>query len=240
MSAQGVVRVNSPRQVLFASLIGTTIEFFDFYIYGTAAVLVFPVLFFPASDPATATLASLGVRAGVPLVVMVGALVGHKDPLTFVHAMAAVHGRLPEAQALLVGSGPLFEALEAEVLGSGLEGVVLLAGQRTDADELLAAASVAVLSSKAEGLGTVVLDAMQLGVPVVATATPAIREVVRDGVDGFLVPVGDAASLADRIVHVLVGGEKGRLVASARERARAFSAEATAAGTLSVYRALTG
>ena len=54
-----VTRVNSPRQVLFASLIGTTIEFFDFYIYGTAAVLVFPALFFPTSDPDTATLASL-------------------------------------------------------------------------------------------------------------------------------------------------------------------------------------
>ncbi len=51
--------VNSPRQVLFASLIGTTIEFFDFYIYATAAVLVFPHLFFPESDPASATLASL-------------------------------------------------------------------------------------------------------------------------------------------------------------------------------------
>ena len=56
MTAGGV---NSPRQVLFASLIGTTIEFFDFYIYATAAVLVFPRLFFPASDPASATLASL-------------------------------------------------------------------------------------------------------------------------------------------------------------------------------------
>jgi metabolite-proton symporter len=51
--------VNKPSQVLFASLIGTTIEFFDFYIYATAAVLVFPRLFFPASDPASATLASL-------------------------------------------------------------------------------------------------------------------------------------------------------------------------------------
>ena len=50
---------NTPAQVLFASLIGNTIEFFDFYIYGTAAVLVFPSLFFPASDPTTATLASL-------------------------------------------------------------------------------------------------------------------------------------------------------------------------------------
>jgi metabolite-proton symporter len=51
--------VNSPGQVLFASLIGTTIEFFDFYIYATAAVLVFPRLFFPTSDPASAVLASL-------------------------------------------------------------------------------------------------------------------------------------------------------------------------------------
>jgi metabolite-proton symporter len=55
--------VNSPRRVLFASLIGTTIEFFDFYIYGTAAVLVFPQLFFPGSDPATATLQSLATFA---------------------------------------------------------------------------------------------------------------------------------------------------------------------------------
>jgi metabolite-proton symporter len=54
-----VTRVNTPGQVLFASLIGTAIEFFDFYIYATAAVIVFPRLFFPATDPASATLASL-------------------------------------------------------------------------------------------------------------------------------------------------------------------------------------
>jgi metabolite-proton symporter len=55
--------VNTPGQVLFASLIGTTIEFFDFYIYATAAVLVFPRLFFPSTDPASATLASLATFA---------------------------------------------------------------------------------------------------------------------------------------------------------------------------------
>ena len=49
--------------MLFASLIGTTIEFFDFYIYATAAVLVFPKLFFPKEDPASATLASLATFA---------------------------------------------------------------------------------------------------------------------------------------------------------------------------------
>ena len=52
-------KINSPRQVLFASLIGTAIEFFDFYIYATAAVLIFPKLFFPAADPASAVMASL-------------------------------------------------------------------------------------------------------------------------------------------------------------------------------------
>jgi metabolite-proton symporter len=70
--------VNSPGQVLFASLIGTTIEFFDFYIYATAAVLVFPRLFFPASDPATAVLASLATFAIAFVARPIGsALFGH-------------------------------------------------------------------------------------------------------------------------------------------------------------------
>ena len=55
--APATAAVNTPAQVLFASLVGTTIEFFDFYIYATAAVLVFPRLFFPSSDPTSATLA---------------------------------------------------------------------------------------------------------------------------------------------------------------------------------------
>ncbi len=70
--------VNSPRQVLFASLIGTTIEFFDFYIYATAAVLVFPALFFPKSDPASAMLASLATFGIAFLARPIGsALFGH-------------------------------------------------------------------------------------------------------------------------------------------------------------------
>src|SRR3954462_9313706 len=70
--------LNTPRQVLFASLIGTSIEFFDFYIYATAAVLVFPRLFFPASDPAAATLASLATFGIAFLARPIGsALFGH-------------------------------------------------------------------------------------------------------------------------------------------------------------------
>jgi metabolite-proton symporter len=71
-------RVNTPSQVLFASLVGTTIEFFDFYIYATAAVLVFPSLFFPKSDPASAVLASLATFAIAFLARPIGsALFGH-------------------------------------------------------------------------------------------------------------------------------------------------------------------
>jgi metabolite-proton symporter len=70
--------LNSPRQVLFASLIGTAIEFFDFYIYATAAVLVFPRLFFPTTDPVSATLASLATFAIAFVARPIGAaLFGH-------------------------------------------------------------------------------------------------------------------------------------------------------------------
>lgn len=70
--------LNKPGQVLFASLIGTTIEFFDFYIFATAAVLVFPKLFFPATDPASAILASLATFAIAFLARPLGsALFGH-------------------------------------------------------------------------------------------------------------------------------------------------------------------
>jgi metabolite-proton symporter len=74
----GSRRVNTAGQVLFASLIGTTIEFFDFYIYATAAVLVFPRLFFPSTDPASGVLASLATFAIAFVARPIGsALFGH-------------------------------------------------------------------------------------------------------------------------------------------------------------------
>lgn len=71
-------QINTPRQVLFASLVGTAVEFFDFYIYATAAVLVFPRLFFPATDPASSVLASLATFAIAFVARPIGsALFGH-------------------------------------------------------------------------------------------------------------------------------------------------------------------
>ena len=74
----GASPINKPAQVLFASLIGTAVEFFDFYIYATAAVIVFPALFFPSTDPASAILASLATFGIAFLARPVGsALFGH-------------------------------------------------------------------------------------------------------------------------------------------------------------------
>src|SRR5258705_9269521 len=113
--------VNSPRQVLFASLIGTAIEFFDFYIYATAAVLVFPRLFFPASDPAAATLQSLATFAiaffarpiGSALFGHFGDRIGRKTTLvaalltmgisTVAIGLLPTYGRVGVAAPVLVG-----------------------------------------------------------------------------------------------------------------------------------------
>ena len=191
----------------------------------------------PASD---ATLRDLGLDPRRPLAVMVSSLVPpHKDPETFLAAIAAVRGAGGDIQALLVGDGPLAGVTERLRRRLGLEDVVRLAGFRRDAVELLAAADVAVLSSRDEGLGTTLLDAMLAGVPVVATAAGGVPEVVRDGVDGLLVPVGDGVALGAAIQRVLREAGLGTaLVAAARERVKQFSIERTVDGTLEVYRAI--
>lgn len=183
------------------------------------------------------TLAQLGVTAGQPLVVQVAQLVGHKDPLTFVRAVAEVRRQVPDVRALLVGDGPLRAAVEAEVARLRLTDVLCVTGYRTDADLLLAAADVVTLSSKEEGLGTVLLDAMSMGKPIAATAGGGIPETVQQGVSGLLSPVGDAVKLGSDIASILRDPSlAGRLSAGARKRAENFSVERTAELTIEVYR----
>lgn len=134
--------INTPRQVLFASLVGTTVEFFDFYIYATAAVLVFPRLFFPASDPATSTLASLATFGIAFLARPIGsALFGHfGDRIgrkrTLVVALSTmglstfIIGMLPSYRAIGIAA-PILLALcrfgQGIGLGGEWGGAVLLA-----------------------------------------------------------------------------------------------------------------
>jgi glycosyltransferase involved in cell wall biosynthesis len=182
------------------------------------------------------TLAALGVPVGAPLVVQVAQLVGHKDPVTFVRAVAAARREVPTLHALSVGEGPLRGRVEAEVAALGLHDVLHLTGYRADADALLAAADVATLSSQEEGLGTVLLDALSMGKPAAATAAGGIPEIIEDGVSGLLVPVHDAAALGAAIARLLLDtGLAARLRAGALRRAADFSVERTAERTLAVY-----
>jgi len=135
-------QLNTPRQVLFASLVGTTVEFFDFYIYATAAVLVFPRLFFPASDPASSTLASLATFAiafiarpiGSALFGHFGDRIGRKKTLVLALSTMGLStffiGALPSYAAIGVAA-PLLLALcrfgQGVGLGGEWGGAVLLA-----------------------------------------------------------------------------------------------------------------
>jgi glycosyltransferase involved in cell wall biosynthesis len=192
----------------------------------------------PALPAAAATLRALGLDPGLPIAVMVSSLIPpHKDPETFVRAIAAARRIRPDLQGLVVGGGPLLSAAVRARAALGLESAVVLAGHRDDAERLLAAASVAVLSSRDEGLGTTLLDAMLWGVPVAATAAGGVREVVRDGVDGLLSPPGDGEALGVHIAAILADGAlRARLVASGRERVRDFSVDRMVEGTIDAYR----
>ena len=134
--------INTPRQVLFASLVGTAVEFFDFYIYATAAVLVFPHLFFPASNAASSTLASLATFGiafvarpiGSALFGHFGDRVGRKTTLVIALSTMGfstfIIGALPGYEAIGI-TAPLLLALcrfgQGIGLGGEWGGAVLLA-----------------------------------------------------------------------------------------------------------------
>jgi glycosyltransferase involved in cell wall biosynthesis len=182
------------------------------------------------------TLRSLGVASTEALVVQVAALVPHKDPLTFVRAIAEARDRVPAVRALLVGEGPLQATAQAEIERLGLGSIVRLTGFRRDADELLAAARVATLSSAEEGMGSVLLDAMAFGVPIAATSAGGIPEVVEHGATGLLSTPGDPRGLADHIVRLLTERDLATSLATrARARAAEFSVDRMVERTLEVY-----
>jgi glycosyltransferase involved in cell wall biosynthesis len=155
----------------------------------------------------------------------------------FIAAAALVAQHDPGAGFVLFGEGPLREALTRQIAECGLTGTFMLAGFRGDVQRFLPWCDLAVLSSWTEGLPVIVLEALAAGVPVVATAVGGTPEVVHDGINGYLVPPGDSATLARRIRDVLrdeparrIMGEQGRqlireqftFAAQAREYQRLF------------------
>jgi glycosyltransferase involved in cell wall biosynthesis len=148
-------------------------------------------------------LASLGVPEGSLVVGNVAQLTDHKDHRTLLEAMPRLLAAVPAAFLVVVGDGELRKTLEERAGSLGVAARVCFAGFRTDLDRLLPAFAVFCLSSRLEGLGTSLLDAMGFSRPVVATAAGGIPEAVEDGITGRLVPPGDAAGLARALAEVL-------------------------------------
>lgn len=170
----------------------------------------------------------LGLPAGTPLAVNVAALVEHKDHDTLLRAAAAAAPHRPDLHWAIAGAGPRRTAIGAAIAHLDLAHRVHLLGYVPEADALIREASVFVLSSREEGLGSVVLNALALGTPVVATAAGGIPEVLPPAA---LVPVGDADALAGAVLRALE--EPLRVPLPDR-----FTATAMARGVLDVYRTL--
>src|ERR1019366_34285 len=131
----------------------------------------------------------------------VGRLVSQKgyDILLAAFArLAASHG---DVSLLVVGSGPA-AALNAEAKVLGLNGRVVFAGERADVPALLPGLTLYVQPSRFEGMPNALMEAMAAGLPVVASAVDGITELINDGVDGWLVPPGDAATLAAVLTRI--------------------------------------
>jgi len=121
----------------------------------------------------------------------------------FVQAAERIAARDRSLGFVHFGGGPLREELARRVEAAGLCDQFVFAGHRPDLDQFLPFLDLMVLPSFTEGLPNVVLEAFAAGVPVVATAVGGTPEVVEDGLNGYLIPPGDADALAGRILDAL-------------------------------------
>jgi glycosyltransferase involved in cell wall biosynthesis len=177
---------------------------------------------------------------GRPRVVFVGRLAPQKGVRTLVAAVRRLKNS--NAQILLVGDGSERPALEQEIRQLGVENRVHLLGfvQHEYVPAVLAHADLLILPSLYEELGTILLEAMWVGLPIVASRTGGIPDVVTDGVSGLLVPPGDPEALARAIDRVLSSPDLARrLGEAARERAKDYDWEVLAERVLEVYRDVT-
>ncbi len=156
---------------------------------------------FPARCDAAEKKKSLGLEPETRLVLSVGNFKPQKNPEDFLTAAKIVARSQPDAAFVFVGDGPLRGKLEAGV--GVLKPRFLMPGWRRDVAELLVATDVFVLTSLWEGLPRALVEAMKSGVVPVCYATDGVKDLVRDGENGFLVPQWDSTALARRVVDLL-------------------------------------
>ncbi len=168
-----------------------------------------------------------GLEKDAPVAGMVGRLVDWKGPDRFLEAAALVAARMPRARFMLVGDAIFGEAGYVERLKQmaarlGLEESVVFTGFREDAQRIMAGLDVLVHASLLpDPLPTVLVEAMALGLPVVAADGGGVREIVVDGVTGMVVRPGDAGAMSEAMLAVLSAPARaGDMGAAGGRRAR--------------------
>jgi glycosyltransferase involved in cell wall biosynthesis len=191
-----------------------------------------------AHRPAVDLHAEYWMPHGAPVIVNVGALVAHKGQRYLIDAMPLVLREVPDAHLVIFGEGDLRPALERQIKHLSLAKRVLLPGFREDVLSLMKTADLFVMSSLTEGLGSAVLDAMAMGLPVVGTRAGGIPEAVVHDETGFLVEPADPVALASAMVTLLEDSTRRRSFGEAgRRRVTAhFGVDRLVDGTLTAYR----
>lgn len=156
----------------------------------------------------------LGIPEAAPLIGIVAVLRSWKGHLDFLDAAARVLKEEPLSRFLIVGEGPQRDRIRAAIQRLGLEARVWMLGHREDVPEVLSAMDLFALPSFGhEGVPQAVLQALSVGLPVVASRTGSIPEVIHDGQTGALVPPRQPDLLASAILRLIRNREEGRLLA---------------------------
>jgi glycosyltransferase involved in cell wall biosynthesis len=179
-----------------------------------------------ASQPIDAAHAGAWSR---PAIVAAGRLADAKNYPLLLDALAQLRRTVP-ARLFILGQGEREAALRGQMARLGLTDAVVLCGFQRNPWKYIARADVFALSSRYEGFGNVLVEAMACGVPVVATSSPGTREIVSDGIDGFLVDRHEPAALASALERILTDAAlRERMAQAGRMTAARFALPAIAA-----------
>lgn len=168
----------------------------------------------------------LGVANDARLIIFTGRMEQDKRPLEALKAFLLIASEFPSAHILFLGQGPLESETRAEAERAGLRHRVHLPGYQNNVEDWLAASSLFLLPTESEGCSVSVLEAMAAGCPVVTTACPGNDEMLTDGKNALLVPVGDVQQMAVSMRRLLKDDTLGsNLSANARQTAEQYSLE---------------
>ncbi len=158
---------------------------------------------YPAADERAEKRSELGIPYGAPLVVSIGNLKPQKNPGDFFIAARLTAERHPDAAFVFIGGGEMSAADWRLAEHPSLKGRLFLPGWRRDSASILAASDIFAMTSLWEGLPRSLVEALATGLPSVCYDADGVRDILRDGANGFLVKRGDTAAMAERLSQLI-------------------------------------